>query len=56
MSLFQKYLTVIKTWLGRKTDFDGMYANQCVDWAKRYASELGYHIQTFGNAIDLGNK
>lgn len=56
MSLYQKYLTIIKTWLGRNTDFDGKYANQCVDWAKRYASELGYPIQAFGNAIDLGKK
>lgn len=54
MSLYQKYLAVIKNWVGKMTDFDGRYANQCVDWAKRYAYDLGFPIKTFGNAIDFG--
>ena len=54
MSFYSTYLTTIKKWLGRVTDFDGRYANQCVDWVKRYASEIGYPIETFGNAIELG--
>jgi len=56
MSLYQKYLATIKKWLWLKADYDGYYANQCVDWAKMYARDIWYPITTSGNAKEFATK
>ncbi len=53
LSLFQKHTRTIKNFLGKIVDVDKRYANQCVDWVKKYAIEIGYPITTFGNAKDF---
>lgn len=30
----------IKTYLGKKVDFDGMYGNQCVDLYRQYCKDV----------------
>ena len=52
-SLYQKYLATIKKWVWKAVDFDWKYANQCVDFVKKYAKELDYPITTYGNAKDF---
>jgi hypothetical protein len=39
-SLYQRITASWKKWMGKPVDFDGYYANQCVDWAKMYAKEI----------------
>jgi len=52
MSLYQDILASFKKWAGKQVDFDWQYANQCVDWVKQYAVDIGYPITTKGNAKD----
>lgn len=53
ISLYQKYRRTINWFLWKVVDFDWKYANQCVDWIKRYAKSLWYRITTSGNAKDF---
>lgn len=55
-SLFQKFNVTVQKWLWKRVDYDGVYANQCVDWVKQYAKEIGYPITTSGNAKDFATK
>jgi surface antigen len=50
MSLYQKYLSVIKNLLGKHIDQDMMYGNHCVDFVRRYALDIGCPITTYWNA------
>jgi hypothetical protein len=47
MSLFNDMLDTIKKWTGKKVDYDKAYGYQCVDYARQYASDIGYPIGTF---------
>lgn len=50
MSLYQDIIASFKKWTGKTVDFDWAYNNQCVDYVKRYALDIGYPITTSGNA------
>lgn len=52
ISFYQKYKLALAKFLGKPVDFDWQYANQCVDWIKQYAKEIGYQITTTWNAKD----
>lgn len=54
-SLYQKITASFNKWMGKPVDFDWQYANQCVDWIKQYAKDVGYPITTSGNAKDFIN-
>lgn len=56
ISLYQKYKLALSKFLWTPVDFDWKYANQCVDWIKQYAKELGYPITTTWNAKDFSVK
>lgn len=51
------YASFKKEWLGRRVDYDHVYAYQCVDLILQYVKE-GYGLATgvWGNAIDYWNK
>lgn len=52
-SLWQKITRVTKKYLGRSVDYDKAYGNQCVDWARQFASETAEPIWTFsGSALN----
>lgn len=40
----------------KSVDFDGYYANQCVDWIKTYAKEIWHPVTTSGHAKDFAVK
>ena len=47
----------VKTYLGKKTDFDGAYGVQCVDLAKCYIEKvLGIKAKSIGDAKDYWEK
>lgn len=47
----------VKTYLGKKTDYDGAYGVQCVDLAKCYIEKvLGIKAQSIGNAKEYWEK
>lgn len=50
MSLYQDIIASFRKWTWKQVDFDWYYANQCVDWVKQYAIDIGYPITTSGNA------
>lgn len=50
MSLYQTILEVFKRWNWKSIDKDNMYSNQCVDWVRQYALDIGCPITTFWNA------
>lgn len=54
LSAFQKLTAYLKTWLGKKIDYDKAYGNQCVDWAREFAKNSAMNpIGTFsGSAIN----
>ena len=53
LSAFQKIAAYLKSWLGKKVDYDKAYGNQCVDWAREFAKNSAMNpIGTFsGSAI-----
>lgn len=50
MSLWQKVKASFQKWNWKNVDYDGVYANQCVDWVRQYSVDIGCLITTFGNA------
>lgn len=51
------YQTFKNKWLGKATDYDGVYGYQCVDLIKRYlAEEFGLKPGAWGDAVDYWNK
>jgi len=56
MSLYKKYLSVIASLFWKRIDEDGKWNNQCVDFVRRYAKDLGYPITTSWNAKDFATK
>lgn len=56
MSIYQDIIASFKKWKGKTVDFDWKYANQCVDYVKQYAVDIGYPITTSGNAKDFVKK
>jgi hypothetical protein len=44
---------IMKQWIGKRIDMDGVYGYQCVDWVKKYASLRDRKITTSGNAYAL---
>lgn len=53
MSLFKAMITSMTSWIWKKVDYDKAYWNQCVDWARQYAQDIGYPIGTFsGSALN----
>lgn len=53
MWLRQKTLASVQKWYGRVVDYDGYYANQCVDWIKQFAADIWLVVTTSGNANDF---
>ena len=51
------YKELKEKWIGKKVDFDGVYWNQCVDFARQAVKDLyGVNIWTFsGSAINGWN-
>jgi len=55
-SLYKKYLESVKKWIWKTVDYDKAYANQCVDFIRQYAKDIGKPITTYGNATDFIKK
>lgn len=53
LSIFQKITASFNKWVWKVRDEDRIYWNQCVDWVRWYAQDIGYPITTSGNAKDF---
>lgn len=49
-SLYRKIIESFTKWNWKVRDEDSKFSNQCVDWVRWYAQDIGYPITTYGNA------